>query len=77
MDLPRPQCTMSNWPIFYALSGFLVPLHQFVFIDRVHNPVKDAVQKIFADPKPLFPIRRWDNAVNDPAKVNILVYLLR
>jgi len=42
----------------------------------VHHPVKDTVQKIFADRRPLFPIRRRDNRVNDAAKVNILVDLV-
>jgi hypothetical protein len=42
----------------------------------VHHPVKDTIQKIFADRRPLFSIRRRDRAVNDAAKINIPVDLV-
>jgi len=57
-------------------GGFLVPIGQLVFTDRLYHPIKDAVQKIFADRRSLFPIRRGDNRVNDAAKVDIPVDLV-
>ena len=57
-------------------GGFLVPVGELVLADRLYHPVKDAVQKIFADRRPLFPIRRGDNRVNDAAKVDIPVDLV-